>query len=450
MKLVIVGGGGFRVPLIHRALLRAGADQPITQVELLDTDPARLHAMRRVLAQLGGPGSGPAPVVHAGTDAVTALAGADFVFCAIRVGGLAGRVADERVAIAHGVLGQETVGAGGIAFGLRTIPVAVSLAQAIRRVAPQAWVINFTNPAGMITEAMGPVLGERVIGICDSPLGLARRVARVLGTPLSGYAIDYAGLNHLGWLQGLRGSDGDVLPRFLADDAAVLATEEGQIFGVDWLRAQGVVPNEYLHYYVSHGHALAEQRAAGHQTRGEFLARQQGAFFDGVAQAPGSALSQWESVLAQRNATYLAAARGPGAERHTDDVDSGGYEGVALELMLALAGGEAEQLILNIPAGARLGLPPDAVVELPCRVRAGVIEPLPTRSLRPEHLSLVHQVKAVERLTIEAALTGSAAAAESAFALHPLIDSALTARALLRDYRAAIPQVDAVFTPTAR
>ena len=421
MKLVIVGGGGFRVPLIHRALLRAGADQPITQVELLDTDPARLHAMRRGLAQLGGPGSGPAPVVHAGTDAVTALAGADFVFCAIRVGGLAGRVA-----------------------------VAVSLAQAIRRVAPQAWVINFTNPAGMITEAMGPVLGERVIGICDSPLGLARRVARVLGTPLSGYAIDYAGLNHLGWLQGLRGSDGDVLPRFLADDAAVLATEEGQIFGVDWLRAQGVVPNEYLHYYVSHGHALAEQRAAGHQTRGEFLARQQGAFFDGVAQAPGSALSQWESVLAQRNATYLAAARGPGAERHTDDVDSGGYEGVALELMLALAGGEAEQLILNIPAGARLGLPPDAVVELPCRVRAGVIEPLPTRSLRPEHLSLVHQVKAVERLTIEATRTGSAAAAESAFALHPLIDSAPTARALLRDYRAAIPQVDAVFTPTAR
>ena len=443
MKLAILGGGGFRVPLVVRALLRE-ADSPITEVTLYDADPVRLAAIANVVAQSAASlGGRPLPVTTT-TDARAALAGAAYVFSAIRVGGLAGRVTDERVAIANDVLGQETVGAGGIAFGLRTIPVTMALARTVREVAPAAWVVNFTNPAGMVTEAMSTELGDRVIGICDSPLGLARRVARSLGRRVEDCRIDYSGLNHLGWLHGLHDRDGDLVPRFLADDAAVAGTEEGEIFGVDWLRSLGAVPNEYLHYYYLHREALAEQRGAGHRTRGEFLASQQQDFFDRITAAPETSLTTWERVLAERNATYMAAARGAVAHRHEEDLVSGGYEGVALALMRALAGGIPAQLILNVRAGAQVGLPDDAVAEVPCTVTAAGVAPLPTTPLGLARQGLVAQVKAVERATIEAATTSSREAAVRAFALHPLIDSVTIARALVRDYCAANPTIGAV------
>ena len=174
MRLTICGGGGFRVPLVHGELLRR-PELGVSEVVLHDTDEARLTAMSSVLR--GRPAPGPAPAVRAVTRLDEALLGADVVFSALRVGGLAGRVADERCALDRGLLGQETTGAGGLTYALRTVPVAVALAEAIARVAPHALVINFTNPAGLVTEAMQRVLGDRVVGICDSPLGLATRLA---------------------------------------------------------------------------------------------------------------------------------------------------------------------------------------------------------------------------------------------------------------------------------
>jgi len=446
MKLAILGGGGFRVPLVHGALVR-DPNSPITQLTLYDPDPVRLAAIGHVLDQAPSAGTtGKAlPRRHTG-DVREAVTDADFVFSAIRVGGLAGRVTDERVAIANDVLGQETVGAGGTAFGLRTIPVALDLAQSIRSFAPTAWVVNFTNPAGMVTEAMAQVLGDRVIGICDSPLGLARRVARSMGERIEDCRIDYAGLNHLGWLQGLHAAGGDLLPSFLADDAAIGGTEEGQIFGADWLRTLRAIPNEYLHYYYLHREALAAQHAGGHRTRGEFLHGQQQGFFDALSADPADARQSWESVLAERNATYMTAARGSDSARHEEDLISGGYEGVALALMRALAGGAPADLILNIRAGAQVGLPPDAVVEVPCQVTEGQVKALPTTALSLHMRGLVEAVKAVERHTISAAVTGSTREAVAAFALHPLIDSVTTARALVRDYRHAIPAIGALLT----
>ncbi|HET9381844.1 MAG TPA: 6-phospho-beta-glucosidase, partial [Streptomyces sp.] len=166
MRLTILGGGGFRVPLVYGALLSDRAEGRVTHVVLHDLDAGRLSAVTRVLAEQAA-GVPDAPEVSATTDLDEALRGADFVFSAIRVGGLQGRADDERVALAEGVLGQETVGAGGIAYGLRTVPVAVDIARRVARLAPDAWVINFTNPAGLVTEAMSRHLGDRVIGICD-------------------------------------------------------------------------------------------------------------------------------------------------------------------------------------------------------------------------------------------------------------------------------------------
>ena len=167
---------------------------------------------------------------------------------AIRVGGLAARVQDERVALGLGLLGQETTGPGGIAYALRTIPVARSIAERVRAVAPQAWFINFTNPAGMVTEAMRDVLGDRVVGICDTPITMARRAAGLLGVdPRTRVELDYVGLNHLGWLRSLEQGGRDLLPGLLADHDALTGFEEGRLFGAAWLRALGSIPNEYLH-----------------------------------------------------------------------------------------------------------------------------------------------------------------------------------------------------------
>ncbi|MEU5248927.1 6-phospho-beta-glucosidase, partial [Streptomyces asoensis] len=255
MKLTILGGGGFRVPLVYGALLTDRAEGRVTDVVLHDLDDGRLHAVARVLAEQAA-AVPDAPRVTATTDLDEALRGADFVFSAIRVGGLEGRADDERVALAEGVLGQETVGAGGIAYGLRTVPVAVDIARRVARLAPDAWVINFTNPAGLVTEAMSRHLGDRVIGICDSPVGLGRRIARVLGAKPEEAWIDYVGLNHLGWVRGLRVAGRDELPRLLADPDLLGSFEEGKLFGTDWLRSLGAIPNEYLHYYYFNREAV--------------------------------------------------------------------------------------------------------------------------------------------------------------------------------------------------
>ncbi|MBT2399268.1 6-phospho-beta-glucosidase [Streptomyces sp. ISL-100] len=450
MRLTILGGGGFRVPLVYGALLRDRAEGRVTHVTLHDVDQARLTAIGRVLADQAD-GVPDAPSVTVTTDLDDALGGADFVFSAIRVGGLEGRAADERVALAEGVLGQETVGAGGIAYGLRTVPVAVDIARRVARLAPDAWVINFTNPAGLVTEAMSRHLGDRVIGICDSPVGLGRRVARVLGIADPARArLDYVGLNHLGWLRGVYadvepGRD-NLLPALFDDESALTSFEEGRLFGAEWLRSLGSVPNEYLHYYYFNRETVAAYREAK-QTRGAFLRDQQARFYEDMADrtSASGALAAWDRTRAEREATYMAENReaaGAG-ERAADDLESGGYEYVALALMRAIARDERATLILNVRNRGTLSLLDEAaVIEVPCLVDATGARPVAVSPLTGHEAGLVAAVKAVERCVLEAGESGSARAAVKAFALHPLVDSVGVARKLLDGYRSAHPGLD--------
>ncbi|MGP3966104.1 6-phospho-beta-glucosidase [Streptomyces sp. 6N223] len=437
MRLTILGGGGFRVPLVYGALLD-DPDSPITHVVLHDLDPDRLAAIAGVLteqAEAAAGAAGAAPGITATTDLAEALRGADFVFSAIRVGGLAGRAADERIAQAEGVLGQETTGAGGIAYGLRTVPVATDIARHVERLAPDAWVINFTNPAGLVTEAMSRVLGDRVIGICDSPVGLGRRVARAAGVDPDAARLDYVGLNHLGWLRGLHVAGRDHLPRLLADPEALGSFEEGKLFGPDWLRALGAVPNEYLHYYYFHREAVRAHREAK-QTRGAFLREQQTRFYAGSGE-PGGALRAWGRTRAEREATYMVENRDAAGigERDACDMESGGYERVALALMRAIATNQPTRLILNVRNRSTLdALDAEAVIEVPCLVDGNGARPLAADPLPSYAAGLVTSVKAVEREIMTAAATGSRAAAVRAFALHPLIDSVHVAERLTDAY----------------
>ncbi|MDX2967945.1 6-phospho-beta-glucosidase [Kribbella solani] len=435
MRLTILGGGGFRVPLVYHALLGDRGSGRITNVVLYDTDTSRLSAITAVLRQQAADAVD-APVVTATTDLDEALRGADFVFSAIRVGGLAGRTVDERVALDLGVLGQETVGAGGIAYGLRTLPVAVQVAQRIAAVAPEAWVINFTNPAGMVTEAMIPYLGDRVIGICDSPSGLGRRAALALGVDPATAFYDYAGLNHLGWLRGLRSGGVDRLPELLESTDALASFEEGRLFGVEWLRSLGSIPNEYLHYYYFARETLAAVQAVP-QTRGAFLLEQQSAFYAKTGQQPEQALELWQQTRAERESTYMVESRAvaDAGERDERDMAAGGYEQVALSLMRAIAHNERASLILNVRnRGVLHQLDDDAVIEIPCTVDANGAVPRTVSQLTDHQAGLVCSVKAVERATIEAAATGSRSTALRAFAWHPLVDSVTVAHRLLDTY----------------
>ncbi|ARF55270.1 6-phospho-beta-glucosidase [Streptomyces gilvosporeus] len=433
MRLTILGGGGFRVPLVYRALL-ADPGRCVSEVTLYDTDVRRVTVIAEVLTHLAQGHPDPVTVRVVG-DLDKALTGADFIFSAIRVGGTAGRVRDERIPLAEGVLGQETVGAGGVLYGLRTIPVALHLAERIAALAPHAWVINFTNPAGMVTEAMAQVLGERVIGICDSPVGLVRRACRAVGADPGEVAYDYIGLNHLGWLRSLTRDGDELLPGLLADADALASFEEGRLFGADWLRALGALPNEYLHYYYFRRETLDSVRAAD-RTRGEFLDRQQGGFFERAAAADGpeAVHALWERTRLEREETYLAESREAtgGWQRDSHDLEGGGYDRVALAVMYAIAGDRGARLILNVRNGSTVPqLAPDAIVETVCEVTSKGPRPLPCAPLREDQLGLMLQVKAVERATVRAAVFKDRAAALRALALHPLVDSAAVAARIL-------------------
>ncbi|EXU67359.1 6-phospho-beta-glucosidase [Streptomyces sp. PRh5] len=441
MRLTVLGGGGFRMPLVYRALLDDTGDEAgrCTELVLYDTDRRRLDAIRAVLAEQAT-GRPTAPAVRATTDLDQALRGADFVFSAIRVGGLEGRANDERIPLGEGVLGQETVGAGGVLYGLRTLPVAVRIAERIATVAPGAWVINFTNPAGMVTEAMQRVLGDRVIGICDSPVGLCRRAARAVGADPDRATYDYVGLNHLGWLRRVVVDGRDRLPELLGDTGALESFEEGKLFGAEWLRALGVLPNEYLHYYYFNRESVASIRRAP-ATRGEFLRDQQARFYETAGSGAPGALREWERTRLEREATYMAESREAtgGWERDSCDLDGGGYDRIALAIMRAIARDERATLILNVRNRTAVpGLDEDAVVEVPCLVDAGGARPLATGAVAPDQLGLMLTIKAVERSAIEAATTEAGSdsgiargAALRALALHPLVDSVKVAGRIL-------------------
>ena len=345
------------------------------------------------------------------------------------------------------MIGQETTGPGGLAYAIRTVPVMMEVARLVKELAPQAYLMNFTNPAGIITEAMQSVLGDRVLGICDTPSGLGRRVAGMLGLDHTRVQMDYVGLNHLGWMRRVMYNGTDVLPQLLADETLLGQMEEAKVFGTDWIHTLGVIPNEYLYYYYFNRDAVRKINASG-GTRGDFLAKTQTEFFDTAPAAGDGAAELWRETVDARSASYMAEAKGgvqgaPATHRKREsDPAHQGYAGVALGVMAAISRNERATMILNVRNGTTLaGLPADAVVEVPTMVDANGVHPLTTDQPSLDQLGLMQQVKAVERHTIAAAVTGSRDEALLAFALHPLVDSVTVARDLLSGYIDAIPEV---------
>jgi 6-phospho-beta-glucosidase len=451
MKLAILGGGGVRMPAFVRAVL-AGRPGTFDEICLFEPDQARRDTICRLAAgiavALGQPG-----VVSVTADAGAAFTGADYVFSAIRVGGDRGRVIDEEVALRRGIVGQETTGPGGCAMALRTIPVVLSYCELLSRCSPAAVLINFTNPAGLITQAISAQGKVPVVGVCDTPGGTVERLAAFLGAREWSVAGSYAGLNHLGWVCSLRDGDreriGELLARF---EELQRFDHRFAAFDPGLVRRVGAIPTEYVYYFYDPRRYLDGVARAG-SSRGEdvlrlneeLLGRLTATFADGGVQA---AWQEYDLLLGVRRDTYMRAdtdgdsGQGEARARRASagaariaEAAIGGYEGLALRVIDGLAGRAAAEVIVNTPSGAALGLAAGDVVEMPARVDTGGLVPLAAPDLPRSARGLVEQVKEYERGIVEAALTGDAGLAGVALSQHPLVPGITAARELIAEYR---------------
>jgi 6-phospho-beta-glucosidase len=443
MKLTVIGGAGVRSPLLMPALALRQGTIDLREVVLVDQDEAKLAVMGplcRYSAQRAG-----------GTFEVTwttavgkALPGTDAVITTIRPGAEAGRVVDERIALDHGVLGQETTGAGGFAMALRTIPAVADIARQMQHHCPNAPLLNFTNPAGLVVQALIAQFPDlKIVGICDTPTSMRRQVAAAFNLTTEQVPVRFFGLNHLSWMSEALVDGQNVVPRIVEDPALRAQLPELALFDLNLLRMLDMLPNEYLYFYYYRERALTNIRAAA-ETRGQQVHRLSAQLVRDLAEInpaaqPERAWARYRRYLDERHGTYLTMESGSESKEsgheETDHGDEGeGYGGVALDLLMA-AGGRPSELVVNVPnEGAIPGMRDDDVVEVACRCDEQGIRPIHLHTVPEDQLLLMQAVKRYERLTVEAVAARSRDRAVEALMVHPLIGSYSVARRLVNAY----------------
>jgi 6-phospho-beta-glucosidase len=423
MKIAVIGGAGVRTPLLVHGL--TDSDLPIDEIALYDADRQRLPIIGGVAAAM----SAGARVTTCESVADCVL-GAAFVFTSIRVGGLERRISDEGTSQRYGIAGQETVGPAGFAMAARTIPPMVDYARVIGRAAPGAWIINFTNPVGMVTEAMRTVTG-RVIGICDTPTELFEEVAVALGLRPDRCAFDYFGLNHLGWLREVYFDGAPQLFRLWDDQERLRSIYKVPLFDPARLRELRLLPTEYVYYYDQPQRAFANVQRAG-QTRGEAIAGLTRALFERLRQPGADQVQLYNAYLAARSAGYMQIESGGAPRAATAAADLSGYGKIALSVVRAIHFNANAIVPLSVPNRGNI---PDLldgdVVEVPCLVNANGATPLHVGPVPAQVRPLLTRVKEYERRTVAAALARSAERARDALAANPLVPDPATADRLV-------------------
>ena len=416
MKVVVVGGGSTYTPELIEGFAGRSHGFAVDDLVLLDIDRERLDVVgglaRRMLDRAGWAGR-----LELSTERDTALEGADFVLLQIRVGGQATRLVDETLPLRFGAIGQETTGPGGFAKALRTVPVVLEIAEAADRLAaPGAWIVDFTNPVGIVTQALLDG-GHRALGLCNVAIGLQRWLATRLGVAADRVELEHSGLNHLSWERCVCVDGVDVLPSLIAADAAGLAAQVDS--SEARVRALAAIPSYYLTYYDDTAGALLAQR---------------------------SGTSRAEDVMAIEH-DLLERYRDPSlAEKPKQLEERGGafYSEAAVQLIASLHAGTGDVQVVDVRnAGALPGIADDEVVEVPARITRDGAVPLPQAPLHPEMLDLIRRVKAYERLTIRAALSGDRSLALEALTANPLVPGDVAAPlldALLEANRALLPR----------
>ncbi|MFP8963722.1 6-phospho-beta-glucosidase [Streptomyces nanhaiensis] len=410
MKLAVVGGGSTYTPELVDGFARLRDALPVTELVLADPAADRLELVgglaRRMLARAGHP----AAVTTTG-DLDAAVADADAVLLQLRVGGQAARERDETWPLECGCVGQETTGAGGLAKALRTVPVVLDIAERVRRANPAAWIIDFTNPVGIVTRALLNE-GHRAVGLCNVAIGLQRKFAALLEVEPGEVHLDHVGLNHLTWELGVRlgGPRGrDVLPGLLARHGAAIAADLR--LPEPLLHRLGAVPSYYLRYFYTHDEVVAEMRERPPRAA-EVAAMERGL----LEMYADPALDTKPELLAKRGGAYYSEA----AVALAAALLGGGTGGAGGTDGTGGAGGGAQ--VVNVRNDGTLHfLPDDAVVEVPAAVSPAGAEPLPVPPLDPLHTGLISAVTAYEHLALDAALRGGRDRVFAALLAHPLI-----------------------------
>jgi 6-phospho-beta-glucosidase len=399
LKVSVIGGGSTYTPELMEGLIERQAELGLRRVALMDVDHARLQVVGSLCQRMIGAAGSPIRLTLS-TERSQCLQGADFVISQIRVGGNAQRVIDERIPLRFGIVGQETTGPGGFAKALRTIPVMLSIAADVERLCPQAWLINFTNPSGLITEALARHSKVQVMGLCNLPINTLHAVADYLGVPPRRVSLDYVGLNHLSWVREIYLDDQNVTAAVLskAIEEARMGEENLFPFSAQLLETMGMLPCYYLRYYYHHDQVLEEQKTAD-RTRGEEV-----------------------QAIEERLLAMYADPQLVSKPRELEKRGGALYSTAAVSLIAAVVGNKNQVHVVNCEnQGAIADLPEGAVVELPCLVGEAGPSPPTIGRLPPSIRGLVQSVKAYEELTIEAAVSGDQRIARQALLSHPLV-----------------------------
>jgi 6-phospho-beta-glucosidase len=394
MKIAVIGGGSTYTPELVSGLSRERERIDVSELVLQDIDPERREVVgglaQRMLDRQGYEGR-----LEITDDLDRAVDGADFVLIQIRVGGQDARLSDETVPLACGCIGQETTGAGGLGKALRTVPVVLGIADRVReRAADGAWIIDFTNPVGIVTRSLLDH-GHQAVGLCNVAIGFQRSFARMLDVEPSRVQVDQVGLNHLSWVRHVRVDGEDVITDLMSAHGDEIARDTG--LSRRLLDELGVIPSYYLHYFYSHDAVLAEQ-------------------LDGIPRA---------TTVAEIERELLEMYRDPNLVEKPPLLEKRGgafYSEAAIGLVGALAADNGESHVVDVRNNGTIeGLAADDVIEVLAEVGATGAKPLPQRPVAPELLGLMQHVTAYERLAAQAAVSGDPAIARKALLAHPLI-----------------------------
>lgn len=417
--LTVIGGGSSYTPELIEGILDRAGELPVGQLRLVDIPSGeRKLAVITELARRMAKRRGSRMEITAALDRRTALDGADFVLTQFRVGGLEARGKDELLPLRYDMIGQETTGPGGLANALRTIPIILDVCADMQAICPDAWLINFTNPAGIVTEAVAAHTGVKVIGLCNVPISMRADIARLLDVNAGRISADFAGLNHLGFITQLYLDGHPVMDKLLScyEDSAMkdkVTAISDFPWDVDFIRAVGAIPGPYLRYYYITKTMLAEEREA--------------------VRTVGSRAAQVQALEAELFEIY----ENPELCEKPKQLESRGgahYSEAAVSLVSAIYNDKNEIHTVNtLNNGALSDLPPKAVVEVNCLVGAQGARPLAQGPLDNRIAGLVRAVKSYEQLAVAAAVTGSRQTALAAMLAHPLVTEYAQAKALLDD-----------------
>ncbi|NTV79754.1 MAG: glycoside hydrolase, partial [Clostridiales bacterium] len=378
---------------------------------------------------------------------VAAITGADYIVTTLRVGGDHSRVMDETIALENGVIGQETTGVGGFSMAVRTIPVLKEYCELIKKHAPNAWIFNFTNPSGLVTQALRSAGYDKIIGICDAPSSTKFRMAHYLMVDEKDLYVEFAGLNHLSWIRSVKKYGEEILPQLLEDDAFLENIQEFSMFDSQILRQLGYLPNEYLYYYYHREKALENIIKAG-ATRGKTIEEVNQKMMEELKamdmdKDPEGALQIFLYYMEVREHSYMSIETG--SDKKVEIVkgnlsvpDGMGYAGVMLDCIEGLQSEEGTHLVLSVENNGCISCLEDKdVIEVTCKVSKSGIVPVAIENM-PQHCNLLIQnIKLYEKLTVEAVNEKSKDKAILALTLHPLINSYSLAKKLVENYSKA-------------